>query len=447
MFACVLRLLPLLLFGLALGTPIIPQVKVREFRARIKKLSSPPHSQMAKRVPLHKVEDMLHIGAASFPVARRGKDLLIARKPDGPPVITISPGKVGTWTIKEGEVRRKVSLDFLRDDTGAWRYYSPKTPFYEIAGIEVRLVDIDCDGRYDDFDADGYTAFGSHVVCPLRKEIILGAVHVAIRSLAPDGMIMSATVAPLEGTPSQLAGLARINELRTKHGLPPVTLEPDLCRGCTLHAEYLQMNHWNGWTYPREQNLGPKGASKEGERAANRSIIHLMDSKRAVDIFWRTYYHRIDLISPALSRIGINAHPAHLSVVDVAQVNKGWKDEPWIWADPIFVPCDGATGFPCAASAETPREPVPDLGSRGTPLMVSFRSPFVKITDFCGTLVEPKNKREIPVPVLVADQWNRYHTFGIVPERPLKTQTWYRVTYSWVCEGKRGAKRINFQTE
>lgn len=267
---------------------------------------------------------------------------------------------------------------------------------------------------------------------------------------------MVAALAPLAGSKSQVAATVAINRLRTSQGLPPVRLDDALSAGCTAHAKYLALNGWTGRTNPHSQNLGPKGASPEGAASAARSIVGGGAPDAAIEGFWRTYYHRICLMSPLLRRIGLNAEPPDLSVVDVAG---GYGDQVGIpgagkageadpadkaWEFPILVPADGSVGLPLQAVAEMPADPVTNFGQRGIPLMAFF-PPGATVTAFEGVLEDAG--RGVRLPVLKADPGDVPFVRGAVPEKPLHGKTWYRATFTWTVDGKPGKRAIRFRTQ
>jgi uncharacterized protein YkwD len=102
--------------------------------------------------------------------------------------------------------------------------------------------------------------------------------------------------------------LQKVNAFRRSAGLPPVSLDDGLSRGCLLHARYVAANA----LHPAVRGLGVHnedptlpGATPEGARAGKAGVI--TDAGRpedAPDGWMSTLYHRLPLLDPDLKRIG-----------------------------------------------------------------------------------------------------------------------------------------------
>lgn len=446
--------------GIVLLALLAPSPAEQEFRGKRIPLAEPPRSQLAAAHPVHALEKEVSIGGASFAVAREGARLRVAPEPGLAPSAEVAPGRPVRFSWTEGGAPRSALLTFARDEAGAWRWWASEAVQFRIAGEDFRLHDGDGDGRYGEAAEDGWSTGDSDQVMPMAMRFPLGAALVSLRSIDPDGGRIVAETAPLPGTPSQVAAVVLVNRLRAAHGLPPAELDGDLSAACTAHATYLASNGWDGNSNPHAQALGPKGASAAGAAAAVRSVIQDDPPEVALRDCWRTFYHRVGLMGPALDRIGVNAEPPALTVVDVARgygegvkvtgvgVIRELTGDDWPWTDPVFVPADGSSGLPVAASPELPKGPVPDLGSRGTPLMALFRGTS-RVTGFKGTLEELRKDGAAPVPVLLADSTLYPFAFGIVPAAPLRPRTSYRAVFTWtsVDEDADFRRTIRFRTE
>jgi hypothetical protein len=150
---------------------------------------------------------------------------------------------------------------------------------------------------------------------------------------------------------------------------------------------------------------------------------------------------------PELSRIGVNSEPEHIAVIDVFDWYENDGKEPWPWADPVTVPSSGSAALPVTAYAELPSEPVPNLGSRGCPIMLFFRHGHPQLSEFSGSLQEAKGRRVVDVPCLVADRGDFPNVYGIVPQEPLKSGTSYVAEFSYTSAGEVVRKSIHFKTE
>ncbi|HEX6861681.1 MAG TPA: CAP domain-containing protein [Thermoanaerobaculia bacterium] len=348
---------------------------------------------------------------------------------------------------REERETRETVLRFRQDRRGDWHVHNAVTIQHSLRGSILRLVDCNVNGDFNEPGMDGYCVGDSDTVMPLQERLLLEDRVVEIDSLSADGVRLSARVAPVEGSPQQLEALARINRLRSANGLPAVELDLQLSRACTAHAEYLELHDWSGLTNPHDQTLGTEGASEEGREAARRSTITRARPADSIADFWNTYYHRIPLMSPVLARIGVNERPAHLAVVDVGGAFEQSPKQPWPWSLPISVPSPGAVGFPTNARSELPDEPVPDLASRGCPLILVFPRGHPPLTSFSGTLRRLERGEAHELPVLVADQGLYTFAYGLVPEQPLKAGSDHEAIFSFTLGGESRELVVPFRTE
>ncbi len=431
-----------------------------EFRGRRVVLAAPPRSQLAAAHPVHAVGGEIAAGGAAFAAARAGGGLRVAAEPGGEPSVPVVPGRPMRFAWTADGAKREVLLTVSPDESGEWTWWASEAAAFRIAGEDLLLLDGDGDGRYGDPAKDGWSAGESLPVLPMARRFALGANLVSLRSVDADGGRIVAETSPLPGTPAQAAAVVLVNRLRAPHGLPPVLLDGDLSAACTAHAHYLAGIGWDGRSDPHVQAPGRKGASPAGAAAAVRSVIQDDPPDVALRDCWRTFYHRVGLMGPALDLVGVNAEPPGLAVVDVARgygegvkvpgvgVIRELSGEEWPWTDPVFVPADGSSGLPVAASPELPKGPVPDLGSRGLPLMALFRGTS-RVTGFRGTLEELRKDGAAPVPVLLADSTLYPFAFGIVPAAPLRPRSSYRAVFTWysVDEDAGFRRTIRFRTE
>ncbi len=450
-----------LLAALVLVSAAAAGAAEREFRGKRVPIHFPPHSQWIAGHPVHRLGTELRLGGVSFPVAEEKGEVLVGVVPGGEPLVRIGAGKPVRFAWTEAGAKREALLAFARDDGGTWTFWAAEAVRFSIDGEVLRLYDADADGRYGDLARDGWSAGDADQVLPLAKQIPLGPLLLGIRSIDPDGGRIVAETAPLPGTKPQVAALVRLNRLRTANGLPPALLDVGLSAACTAHASYLALHGWNGRSNPHGQDLGPAGASAEGLAAARRSVISPNRPETTIDDCWRTFYHRVGLMGAALDRIGVNEDPPDLAVVDVGrgfgegdEAARAAGDEDvvqpkvpeWPWAEPVLVPADGSAGFPVAAGPELPKEPVPSLGSRGTPIMALFREG-TEVAGFAGTLEEFRGTAAVALPVLVADPGDFPSARGLVPARPLRAGTLHRATFTWRSGGKECRRTVRFTTE
>src|SRR6266699_380128 len=101
-----------------------------------------------------------------------------------------------------------------------------------------------------------------------------------------------------------------VDRYRAAVGLPAVTLDAKLSKGCMEHAEYMRLNKDSdamvGLNAHRQRPALP-GASAEGAAcgAAADLFFDVSDLEVAVDGWMSTLYHRRPILTPTLERIGV----------------------------------------------------------------------------------------------------------------------------------------------
>ncbi len=407
-------------------------------------LKTAPRSQLEGRAAHWPVGDAegLMLGTSHFRVRIVGSGMAIALRSGAAPRKTVRSG--GTYRLQyvspDGQERSR-NVGFFREHDKTWSWYCADVRVVTLAGQKIRLVDANGDGRYTIAD-DGYLVPGARTVCPLSEKLILGATEVQILTLSDNGQHLRVAERSLPGSPPQLAGLGAINRLRTENGLPGVALSEDLSAGCTAHARYLAMNEWGGSSNPHVEEARSAGYSKQGAKAAMRSVIMKIAHDEAVPSYWRTWFHRRHMMDPVLAQIGISAEPEDLSVIDV--MAKDWQRIAWSW--PITVPADGAVDVPVGAMREMPTEPVKRLGTRGFPIMALFRNSPGLDAEFQGSLVSVIKGRTRKVRTLVGERGKFPLLYGIVPEKPLRPATNYVATLEWRVGTEVTTRVIHFRT-
>jgi hypothetical protein len=118
-----------------------------------------------------------------------------------------------------------------------------------------------------------------------------------------------------ENTPPEPTGevgadaVARLNYWRLQLGLEPVTEDPSQSHGCQVHLEYLQQlsAELGSPQLTHDEDLSKPYASEEGNQAGMDSVLSLgpEDIDAAIDGWLNTLYHRLALIQPGLSTIGV----------------------------------------------------------------------------------------------------------------------------------------------
>jgi hypothetical protein len=379
----------------------------------------------------HPIDGALVIGIHSIPIKATKDGLLVASAPGKVPSQRVKDGETVHVTLGSGDVRRKIAVAVRPgqgEHAGTWFAAVVEARRLSVGVASVVLVDLDGDGRITTAGADGYRARGSPLTLPLTDHLIVGADRLTITRV--EDTLLFATVERLADTPDQRIALAKINKMRTRDGLPPVTLDEKLSAACTAHAAYLRANHWSGYTNPHGEEEGKPGYSAEGNVAARASVIMGAPHRSAIDAYFRTHYHRAGFTDPYLERVGISTGGGWISVIDVNSGSEPPEQGDPVWKDPILVPADGSIDFETAfcGLGEVPA-PTTKPSARGNPLTILFRRWDHGVIDFEGELVRIEGDKEIPVPTIVAEEQQGSRLLGLVPERPLRADSTYRVRY------------------
>jgi hypothetical protein len=167
-------------------------------------------------------------------------------------------------------------------------------------------------------------------------------------------------------------GLERLNFWRAQLGLDAVVEDAALTAGCVAHLDYLQAYaaaHGGRPYLSHEEDLSLPYASPEGAMAGANSVLSYgtMSGSAAVDGWLDTLYHRLPLIHPGLTRVGV-AFENGYACVEFRTGTDGSARAPhpilWPVADSIYTrdffggsesPCptiaDPLAGGDCPASA------------------------------------------------------------------------------------------------
>jgi hypothetical protein len=376
-------------------------------RGREVRLDAPLPSQSLQVVHRRPVGDGIRVGDAVFPVERDGADLRVGLTPaGGASMATVGDGKTLTLSWTEGNRARSLPITFRRDPAGGWSFFNPSAREFAVQKETLLLVDADGDGFHDRHGVDGYAVAGSRILLPLEKDLVLGSLVVSVDEISEDGLAIKAAVAPMAGSATQLEAVAFINGERGRHGLPPVVLDPALCRGCSAHAEYLRANRKGREPEPffraKAEIPSLPGFTPEGNVAAARSVCEPHDHVFVLERQWRTVFNRYPMAVPALHSVGISDKPVDISVVDYHECMASPPGPSPVWRSPCLVPADGSTGFPVEMEPGAIAVTTGAGGAirRGNPLTLVFLGPTPKAADVRATLVRLKQGKESPVPVL-----------------------------------------------
>lgn len=229
-----------------------------------------------------------------------------------------------------------------------------------------------------------------------------------------------------------------LNFVRLKAGLGLVRPVPGLSRGCDLHALYLTKNEAKGLSAHEEDPKGI-GYTEEGVRAGKRSVISPFPPHQspveAVDSLMATLYHRVAILNPAVSEIGVGwayrKDGLGFLIVDVG----GSDSRPDSKLYPIVYPVNGQEDVPLdfgLGARENPN-PLPDDGTAGGYPVT------VQIPDRRGRGSDPELKlftgeTEVPGWLSTPDaparkDWPQPGVVCLIPRERLRPGTQYTVKF------------------
>jgi hypothetical protein len=241
-----------------------------------------------------------------------------------------------------------------------------------------------------------------------------------------------------------------VDRYRAAAGLPPVTLDPALSKGCMEHAEYMRLNKdgdaMQGLNAHTQRPELP-GATKAGAACAKAADLFpgVSDLEVAVDAWMSGLYHRRPILTPSLERIGVGyskltdgSYMAALMFVD----GKGGAAK---W--PVAYPADKQRDIPLEFGNEVPN-PVPGGGRAGYPITIQF-PPFDKVTGVTAKLSDAKGKPvafHLSDPEHPATSFGQYGVVCVIPKAPLAPATQYTVRVEATWKGKAATWTWSFTT-
>ena len=271
----------------------------------------------------------------------------------------------------------------------------------------------------------------------------------------------AASIDPYTGPNSRRAANESV-ELRVKRrvdlyrevvGLPPVTLDAKLSKGCMEHANYMRLNAGSdamAGLNAHNQRPRLRGASAAGAACGKAADLFfgVSDLEVAVDGWMATLYHRRPILSPTLERIGVGyakqrdgSYMAALMFVDSYAIDVTGK-----W--PVEYPTDKQGGVPLEFGAEFPN-PVPGGGRAGYPITIQF-PPYDKVTGVRATLVDERGKDVafyLSNPERPAmSSFGQWGVVCLIPKVPLRPGSRYEVKVDATWNGKPGTWRWRFTT-
>jgi uncharacterized protein YkwD len=223
-----------------------------------------------------------------------------------------------------------------------------------------------------------------------------------------------------------------VDRYRAAAGLPAVTLDARLSKGCMEHAEYMRLNKDTpamAGLNAHQQRPGLPGATPDGAACAKEADLYpgVADLDLAVDGWMAGLYHRRPILSPSLAQIGVGyskvADGAYMVALRFVEGKDPGADARW----PVAYPADKQTDIPLELANEVPN-PAPG-GPAGYPITLQF-PPFDKVTKVTAHLTDAAKK---PVPFHLSDPEHPATSFPqggvvcLIPKAPLAPHTRYDV--------------------
>jgi Cysteine-rich secretory protein family len=245
----------------------------------------------------------------------------------------------------------------------------------------------------------------------------------------------------------------RVNFYREAAGLQPVILDPVLAKACALHAQYLAKNADNpaaqGANMHREDPKLP-GYTDEGAKAAKSAVISATSEPvRSLDQCMSTLFHRIPLIDPRLTKIGVGYAPGGKSggfiVLHTPQTLPGK------FTKPVLYPAEKQTDVPLGFTKENP-SPIPadKIEGAGYPITVLFPLEAI-VTGVKATLKDSANQDVevwLSTPEEPAAGQKRFqrNSVALIPMAGLKPETRYTVSVTALVNQKEWKESWSFTT-
>lgn len=239
--------------------------------------------------------------------------------------------------------------------------------------------------------------------------------------------------------------LDQFNVHRERAGVAKVKLLEALSKGCDLHALYLAKNNRKGLD-AHDESTDEIGYTKEGAEAGKRAVICAFssggDPREAVDSLMGMPYHRIKMLDPDLSSVGIGwayrANGEAPFVMDVGTMDHTAKAKSY----PVLYPVPDQKEIPLEfglGRGELPN-PVPvEAATPGYPITLQFdyggwrpleteAHLYVDGKEVPCWVSSPQKpaREDIPQPLWV----------GLIPKEKLRPETTYTVKFACKQAGR-----------
>lgn len=247
------------------------------------------------------------------------------------------------------------------------------------------------------------------------------------------------------------APIEQLNAYRKMLGLSPVASDATLAAAAQKHADYIEKNYGHtslkGLGMHEEQSELP-GYSTEGALSAKRAVIAVQTGPRKDPIatWMGTFFHRLPLIRPTLSKVGYGAVQKERSifVLDAGDTS-GTDVKPQ-----VTMPRDGQEGVPTHFSGNEVPNPIPadEDGQAGYPITIVFapgrqvKNVAVSFERFEG----PEVDHYLSTPQAPVVSGHQGNAICLIAHDPLQALTRYEVRVFATVDGRAFEKTIRFKT-
>ncbi len=265
----------------------------------------------------------------------------------------------------------------------------------------VRFVDHDADGTFLTPNRDFLVGGREGEIFPVAPAVIIDGGVYRLRSDEP-GARISVEADPafadrevFPAWPDVADGLRHLNDLRAGMNLPPVALDREASRHAMLHLRYCE--RVGGNTHIEEE--GHPAYTREGAAAGINSVGWIGGGSvaSAVDGHLGSLLHRMDLIDPRKTAIGIAAGGGRVWIHTECGEYRPWNDQ-----GPVIFPGPRRRWITGAYTGDNP-DPRPEPVGAGLPVTVSWFGEDDGIRDVEASLLSARG----PVPCWVNDSKRR----------------------------------------
>jgi hypothetical protein len=247
-----------------------------------------------------------------------------------------------------------------------------------------------------------------------------------------------------------------LNAARKECALREVTLAADLSVGCANHAKYLVLNKGNPLLEGlkgHDEYKELKGYTEDGARAGANSVIAMVGgpnvaASKTIETWLASFYHRIPLLNPSLTAVGIGyARGPTFVVACVDATSRAGKMDT---KDAVFYPVNGQKNVPLKFSGNEHPDPIPSdyQGPVGFPITITF--PKSKTITKVVVKLSDGNKTLLPyllsTPESPATSFPQENTVCIFPKLILARASTYTVELKCTVSGEPYERTWQFTT-